>query len=160
MGLKRPVSDEETSPVKLSIEAEATLSVLSPISSPVQFRRRLSKYQKVLSPGVTAYASNVVACYGFCTDKSVSDKLDGTLKCIKAELDARIETAVQMARDWSSLGFSKANATRRKELEEAKERRNRALKVVQHREALASRPIQRRRLQFAGGRELQALPRA
>ena len=155
MGLKRPLSDEETSPVKLNDEAEAALSVLSPISPPVQFSRRLSKYQKVLSPGVAAYASNVIACYPCYVEKSILYKLNYTLKVIKDQLEQRLTFVFDMGVDWRSYSSMNDRARPRKELEEEEERRRRALTIQQQREAVAGRPLKGRRLQFAGGRELQ-----
>ena len=79
MGLKRRVSDEETSPVKLRKDAEAAVSVLSPFSSPGQFKRKLSKYSMVVSPNVIGYASDVIVSMADKPTKSVYQALEQTL---------------------------------------------------------------------------------
>jgi len=60
-----------------------------------------------------------------------------------------------MGVDWRFYSSNKVSAQARKELEEEEERRRRALKIQQQREAVAGRTMKGRRLQFAGGRELQ-----
>ena len=87
MGLKRIVSDEETSPVKLRKDAEAAISVLSPFSSPGQFKRKLSKYSMVVSPNVIGYASDVIVSMADKPTKSAYKALEQTLNTIKTLLD-------------------------------------------------------------------------
>ena len=100
MAPKNKRTREEISPVKLNIDAEEALSLLSPVSKPVQFKRRLSKYQKVLSPGVTAYISNVVTCYVCNKTEAVWTRLDNTLDLIHDQLHQRLSQAFEKALEY------------------------------------------------------------
>ena len=76
MGTKRARFDDKTSPVKFREDAEAAVSVLSSFSSPGQFRRKLSKYSKVVSPNVISYASDVIVSMADKPTKSAYQALE------------------------------------------------------------------------------------
>ena len=158
MGLKRPVSDEETSPVKLNIDAEEALSLLSPVSKPVQFKRRLSKYQKVLSPGVTAYISNVVRCYVCNKTEAVWTRLDNTLDLIHDQLHKRLSQAFEKELEECLISSQKVLDERRKDLEMQKAEAARARAQAAFRSRFERRSKQPKTLHFAGARRLQPLP--
>ena len=159
MGLKRRVSDEETSPVKLRKDAEAAISVLSPFSSPGQFKRKLSKYSMVVSPNVIGYASDVIVSMADKPTKSAYQALEQTLNNIKIMLDWRVVKKLNDKLEECLKESNQLHASNRAQLEQAKEAQGRARRRLLLREAVACRPVQARRLSFAGGRKIQAVPR-
>ena len=159
MGLKRPVSDEETSPVKLRKDAEAAVSMLSPFSSPGQFKRKLSKYSKVVSPNVIGYASDVIVSMADKPTKSVYQALEQTLKNIKVLLDWRVVKKLNDKLEECLKESNQLHASNRAHSMNDRAQKARAEKLLLLREAVACRPIQPRRLTFAGGRKVQAVPR-
>ena len=159
MGLKRRVSDEEASPVKLRKDAEAAISVLSPFSSPGQFKRKLSKYSMVVSPNVIGYASDVIVCMADKPTKSAYQALEQTLNNIKIMLDWRVVKKLNEKLEECLKESNQLHASNRAQLEQAKEAQGRARRRLLLREAVACRPVQACRLPFAGGRKIQALPR-
>ena len=159
MGTKRARFDDKTSSVKLREDAEAAVSVLSPFSSPGRFRRKLSKYSKVVSPNVISYASDVIVSMTDKPTKSVYQGLEQTLNNIKVLLDWRVVKNMNDALEESLKESNQLHASNRAQLEQAKEAQGRARRLVLLREAVACRPVQARRLTFAGGRKIQAVPR-
>ena len=159
MGLKRPVSDEETSPVKLRKDAEAAVSMLSPFSSPGQFKRKLSKYSKVVSPNVIGYASDVIVSMADKPTKSVYQALEQTLNNIKILLDWRVVKKLNDKLEEDLKESNKVHALNRACRMNDRAAQARAEKRQQLRESIASRPIRGRQLLFGPPREMRPVPR-
>ena len=127
-------------------------------SSPGQFKRKLSKYSKVVSPNVIGYASDVIVSMADRPTTSVYQKLEQTLNNIKVLLDWRVVKNMNDALEESLKESNQLHASNRAQLEQAKEAQGRARRRLLLGEAVACRPVQARRLAFAGGRKIQAVP--
>ena len=91
--------------------------------------------------------------------KSAYQALEQTLNHIKIMLDWRVVKKLNDKLEECLKESNQLHASNRAQLEQAKEAQGRARRRLLLREAVACRPVQARRLSFAGGRKIQALPR-